>query len=441
MDKVRFLERAPLLLVFLLVSGCAGALEWSQFHADAPNRGFIGVHSGQAAKTKWVADVGNVLFSSPAIGPDSTIYVGNVNGELVAVKPDGSERWRFYAPFADKPIIQSSPAVSSSGLIYFIVNHGVTDKSAANYPGESVLFSLDSLKNVRCTFRFPPGSVTTSSAKTFTSGSNINVYVAGIEGSPFDAALRVFDQECHPIATQTWHCPHDVVGGSIDWDSLLFVFTGGLYGIFHNMFQLAPVHYPLLDPSPAIVDFPGAAGQVIVVAGVTACGLHTFQWGPSAGALTPMWSAPNARNSISSPAISQAGQVVVGQDDGHVLAFDLLSGKPLWDYDAGELVLATPAFFLGAMQVYVPSHSHVHEIDTDGTLIGKINIASTLSSAAVTWDRVYISSNAGLHTLRFNLTTDFVDLAAAHGGSSPIVGHDGTVYAVGADHLLRAYAR
>src|SRR5262249_29647957 len=152
---------------------------------------------------------------------------------------------------------------------------------------------------------------------------------------PFQGALRVFDQECQPIATQTWDCRHDIVGNSgIDWYPLLAFFTAGLYGIFNSSFQIAQVPYQLLDPSPAIVDFPDAAGQVIVVAGVTACGLHTFRWDPSAGALTAMWSQPNARNSISSPAISQAGQVVVGQDDGHVLAFDLLSGKPLWDYDA-----------------------------------------------------------------------------------------------------------
>lgn len=53
----------------------------------------------------------------------------------------------------------------------------------------------------------------------------------------------------------------------------------------------------------------------------------------------------------------------------------------------------------------------------------------------------YISSDAGLYTLRFDLTPELLDLTAGHGGSAPIVGHDGTVYAVGSDHLLRAYAR
>jgi outer membrane protein assembly factor BamB len=179
----------------------------------------------------------------------------------------------------------------------------------------------------------------------------------------------------------------------------------------------------------------------MIVAGTTACGLHAFAWDPSTRSLTPQWAQPNARNSISSPAVSQHGHVVIGQDDGHVLAFDLISGNPLWDFNAGEPVMATPAFFVGATQVYVPSKSHVHKIDTDGTLVQQINFATTLSSAAMTLDSVYIGSDAGLFTLQFDLSTAGVDSGALGGGSSPAVAPDGTIYAVGVDHILRAYRR
>jgi len=68
---------------------------------------------------KWVYDTGVLtqLLSSPALGPDGTIYFGGDKplSSLTAVKPDGTVRW-LYGPL-DK--IESSPAVSKSGLILF----------------------------------------------------------------------------------------------------------------------------------------------------------------------------------------------------------------------------------------------------------------------------------------------------------------------------------
>jgi outer membrane protein assembly factor BamB len=49
----------------------------------------------------------------PAIGADGTIYVGSWDYNLYAVKPDGSEKWKF---FAGNPV--PSPAISADGTIY-----------------------------------------------------------------------------------------------------------------------------------------------------------------------------------------------------------------------------------------------------------------------------------------------------------------------------------
>jgi len=53
--------------------------------------------------------------SSPALGPDGTIYIGSNDNKLFAVNPDGTEKWHYTTGFD----IRSSPAVGADGTIYF----------------------------------------------------------------------------------------------------------------------------------------------------------------------------------------------------------------------------------------------------------------------------------------------------------------------------------
>lgn len=65
---------------------------------------------------RWRFVTGDDVDSSPAIGPDGTVYVGSDDGYLYAVDPEtGVERWRFPAV---EPV-RSSPAVGPDGSIYF----------------------------------------------------------------------------------------------------------------------------------------------------------------------------------------------------------------------------------------------------------------------------------------------------------------------------------
>ncbi len=71
--------------------------------------------------TYWTADLaGSADFASPAVGPDSTIYVG-ANRYLYAVRPDGSLKWR------DSLLarIQSCPAVANESTLYVVAGAGL----------------------------------------------------------------------------------------------------------------------------------------------------------------------------------------------------------------------------------------------------------------------------------------------------------------------------
>jgi hypothetical protein len=70
---------------------------------------------------KWAFDYGDPnIQSSPAIGPDGTIYLGSPDGNLYALNPDGAEKWAFYTGST----IQSSAAIGADGTIYIFGTDG-----------------------------------------------------------------------------------------------------------------------------------------------------------------------------------------------------------------------------------------------------------------------------------------------------------------------------
>lgn len=73
---------------------------------------------------RWAFDLGRDRFidmSSPAISADGTIYIGTTidesyGGELIAVNPDGTEKWRSKNICTNW--IESSPAIDEDGTLY-----------------------------------------------------------------------------------------------------------------------------------------------------------------------------------------------------------------------------------------------------------------------------------------------------------------------------------
>jgi outer membrane protein assembly factor BamB len=69
---------------------------------------------------KWAFTTFGEVESSPAIGPDGTIYVGSDEGTLYALNPDGTKKWAFSTWNG----YFSSPAIGADGIIYAGSNDG-----------------------------------------------------------------------------------------------------------------------------------------------------------------------------------------------------------------------------------------------------------------------------------------------------------------------------
>ncbi len=69
---------------------------------------------------KWRYMMNSQVVSSPAVGDDGTIYVGDVDG-LVALSPEGNKRW-FYQVVDEEDRtypVMGSPSIGEDGTIYF----------------------------------------------------------------------------------------------------------------------------------------------------------------------------------------------------------------------------------------------------------------------------------------------------------------------------------
>jgi outer membrane protein assembly factor BamB len=65
----------------------------------------------------WSFTTGGQILSSPAIGADGTVFFASLDGNLYALQPDGSERWRFHTG----GVTDSSPVLDESGNLYLTV--------------------------------------------------------------------------------------------------------------------------------------------------------------------------------------------------------------------------------------------------------------------------------------------------------------------------------
>ena len=74
----------------------------------------LAANSFSHASMEWNASTSGVVYSSPAISADGSVYVGSNDNKLHAFNSDGSIKWTFQAG----NWVDSSPAIAADGTIY-----------------------------------------------------------------------------------------------------------------------------------------------------------------------------------------------------------------------------------------------------------------------------------------------------------------------------------
>jgi outer membrane protein assembly factor BamB len=112
--RIRVSSTATPAITATSAGDCPFAADWYGFHHDPQHSGRSPFVGPAAPVLKWAFATGGLVSSSPALGPDGTIYCGSGDGSIYALNPDGTRKWAF--PTGDT--VAASPAVGPDGTIY-----------------------------------------------------------------------------------------------------------------------------------------------------------------------------------------------------------------------------------------------------------------------------------------------------------------------------------
>jgi outer membrane protein assembly factor BamB len=270
------------------------------------------------------------LSSSPAIGPDGTIYVGSPDSSLYAVNPDGTLKWRYLTGGS----VRSSPAIASDGTVYIGSDDGC-------------LYAIDP-QGARWWSYATGGDVRTSPAQA----ADGTIYVGSSDHCVYAIS---------PSGWLKWryHTGNDVRSSpAIAADGTVYVGSNDDYLYALNPDSTLRWRFETggnVSSSPAV----GSDGTVYFGSDDD----YLYALNPDG---TLRWRYETGGSIESSPVIAGNGTIYVGSLDNYLYALNPDSTLE-WQYLTGSNVRSCPAVSSRGT-IYFGSGGSLHALNSDGTL-------------------------------------------------------------------------
>ena len=344
---------------------------WPMFQHDVRHTGRSPYgKSGNLVKEKWSKDIGGLVYSSPAIDKNGTIYIGGYDRYFYAINPNGTMKWRYKTGGG----IMSSPAIAEDGTIYVGSNDG---RFYAFYPDGTKKWSLTI------------GDAWVRSSPVIDEDGI--VYVA--------SGLRGNICAVYPNGTKKWDTK---LGGMVYCSACLdedgTVYIGSNDGYMYAIYT-----------TNGSIKWKYGTGTTCGGAGATIGDDSTIYFGDLLGYLhavnpdgTQKWKKNVGANIYSSPSITQEGNIIIGCYNGYIYSFNPDNGAENWRFKAEqyEWIPGSPVIdkygiiYIGALNGWF------YALNPDGTLQWKYKTLDEIFTSAAIDENgtIYI----GAHTTSFS---------------------------------------
>jgi outer membrane protein assembly factor BamB len=428
-----------------LVSTQLVAASWNQYRSNDLNNGFLPVQTSPAENLAWTLDVGPINGTCPVVGNDGTIYVANGRGVLHAIRPDGTLLWKRELRRGWRC---STPSVSSNGNIYvhctlqaYVTDHR-GDKPRRRYVQQSQVFCCNSAGGIRWTYTPPTVTLPNGDTSSFF----------------FTSAPKVWEEDgtTHLFLVESYWSDYlmqrnflialndsgEIEDARFLSEAAFAEITGGGGFSLKKSGSIGSIPLPATAFKPenaiGIVNFSDKS-PVIIVSDVADC-ITSIEW-RERGFSSILWRRPPSNAIfdyfVTSPSIHYGGLVIFGRSDGRIFLLDPWTGEELYKpwpkLNSG--IYSTAASFL--RQFYLITHDgDFITFDGDGGVLNTTPLgAQSYSSPAFSASHLYVTASNGIYT--FNFDGEKVAFFEFEGGgnSSPAIGNDGFIYALGSNTL------
>jgi len=248
------------------------------------------------------------VFSSPAIGPDGTIYVGSYDHKLYAIDQAGKEKWHFET----EDNVAASPVIGADGTIYV----GSWDNR----------FYAINPKNGKKKWYFEAEDKVVSSAAI---GADGTIYVGSHDKKLY--AIQPDGKKKWHFETGDWVASSPTIGA----DGTIYVgsFDKNLYAIKPNGKE--KWHF---ETGNAVFSSPAIGADGTIYVGSDDKNLYAIN--PENG--KEKWHFETLDIIQSSPAVGADGTIYVGSYDGRLYAIKS-NGQEKWRFQTGDVVFSSPA--------------------------------------------------------------------------------------------------
>ncbi|HUT04418.1 MAG TPA: PQQ-binding-like beta-propeller repeat protein [bacterium] len=331
----------------IMVTGALADDVWPM-HQMNPKHTGRSPHRGPKSPTiRWTYQTDGEVACSPAIGPDSIVYLGTYAGTFYAIDSDGTLHWTYDAPGGG--FYYSDPAVAQDGTLYV---GGERDHK---------FYAINSDSTLK--WSYTTGDRVCSAPSI---GADGTVYVGSV-----DNRLYAFN----PDGTVKWSftaaCDVDA-SPALAADGTIYIssyYSGGLYAINPDGTQKWKISESNMGWATVTID---EEGILYVPTGYNG---HVWSVDPADGSI--IWDYNVGVRVHTSLALGEDGVVYVGDYNGKVSAL-WPDGSLKWSYDTGESHASSPIIDDDGVVFFCTRNGDdgtAWAIEPDGTLLWSLEIA------------------------------------------------------------------